>query len=66
MIGIPRSLSMSLSKVVTDDISSYSFARLRNLISGLNLRDWDELKPTNSRLSGEEWKRVVNILMKEK
>lgn len=66
MIGIPRSLSMSLSKAVSDDISTYSFARLRNLINGFSLGDWDYLKPMNSHLSGEEWKRVVNILMKEK
>lgn len=66
MIGIPRSLSMSLSQAVSDDISTYSFTRLRNLINGFSLGDWDDLKPTKSRLSGEEWKRVVNILMKEK
>lgn len=66
MVGIPRSLAKSLSRVITKDISTYSFASLRKTIKSLSLNDWDELKPVHSLLSGEEWKRVVNILMKEK
>lgn len=66
MIGIPRSLSMSLSEAITGDISTYSYARLRNIIKGLSLKEWDEYKPIQSNLSGEEWKRVVDILLKEK
>jgi hypothetical protein len=66
MIGIPRSLSPSLSQAITDDVSKYSFVKLRKTISDLPLRDWDALSPNNSRLSGEEWKRIVNILMEGK
>ena len=66
MIGIPRSLSPSLSQAVTDDVSKYSFVKLRKTISDLPLRDWDALSPTNSKLSGEEWKRIVSILMEGK
>ena len=66
MVGIPRSLSMSLCNALTEDISTYSYARLRTSIKELSLRDWDELKPTNSYLSGEEWKRIVDILIKER
>lgn len=66
MIGIPRSLSLSLSQAITDDMSKYSFVKLRKTISDLPLRDWDALSPNNSRLSGEEWKRIVSILMEGK
>lgn len=66
MIGIPRSLSPSLSQAITDDVSKYSFVKLRKTISDLPLSDWDALSPTNSRLSGEEWKRIVSILMEGK
>jgi len=66
MIGIPRSLSLSLSQAITDDVSKYSFVRLRKTITDLPLSDWDALSPTNSKLSGEEWKRVVGILMEGK
>ena len=62
MIGIPRGLSTSLARVLTDDISSYSYKRIRQTINELPLRDWDSFIPSNSNLSGEEWKRIVNIL----
>lgn len=63
MIGIPRSLSPSLSQVIENDVSTYSFTKLRKTINELPLRDWDALTPRSSNLSGEEWKRVVGILM---
>lgn len=64
MLGIPRSLSLSLSQIITGSISDYSFTKLRNIINSLSLNDWDSLKPTRSKLSGEEWKHIVSILMK--
>lgn len=66
MIGIPRSLSPRLSQVIENDVSTYSFTKLRKTINELPLRDWDALKPSSSKLSGEEWKRVVSILMEGK
>jgi hypothetical protein len=64
MLGVPRSLSGSLSKVIERNVNDYSFTRLRTIIRELNNRDWDSLCPKESRLSGQEWKRVVEILMK--
>ena len=64
MLGIPRSLSSSLSNIITGTISEYSFSKLRNIINSLSLNDWDSLKPKQSKLSGEEWKYIVNLLMK--
>lgn len=66
MIGIPRGVSTSLSQALTDDISTYSYKRIRQTINDLPLRDWDALIPQNSMLSGAEWKRIIDILMKEK
>jgi len=66
MIGIPRGLSLSLSQLLTDDLPTYSFTKLRRTINDLPLRDWDSLIPRNSKLSGGEWKRIVSILMEGK
>lgn len=64
MLGVPRSLSGSLSKVIEGNVNDYSFTRLRTILRDLNNSDWDSLCPQGSRLSGQEWKRVVDILMK--
>lgn len=66
MIGVPRGLSTSLANALTGEISTYSYKRLRQTINDLSLRDWDTFRPFNSNLSGEEWKRIVSILIKEK
>lgn len=64
MLGIPRSLSLSLSQIITQPISQYSFSRLRKMINSLTFENWDSLKPKNSKLTGDEWKHIVSILMK--
>ncbi len=64
MLGIPRSLSLSLSQIITQPISQYSFSKLRKMINSLSLKNWDDLKPKHSKLSGNEWKHIVSILMK--
>lgn len=64
MLGIPRSLSGSLSQVIEGNVNEYSFTRIRQILSGLTATDWDALRPVGSNLSGAEWKRVVEILMK--
>ncbi len=66
MVGIPRGLSTSLSNALTEHISTYSYKKIRQTINDLSLSDWDSLIPHGSRLTGEEWRRIVNILMKEK
>lgn len=66
MIGIPRSLSSSLSRIIENDVSSYSFQKLRKTVAELTLRDWDSYIPINSKLSGAEWKRITEILIKER
>lgn len=64
MLGVPRSLSVSLSQMIEGDVNEYSFSRLRRIMSDMPIRDWDTYRPQGSSLSGEEWKRIVNILMK--
>ena len=64
MLGIPRSLSGSLSQVIEGNVNDYSFSRIRYILSGLTSGDWDALRPSDSHLSGDEWRRIVNILMK--
>lgn len=64
MLGVPRSLSGSLSRVIEGNVNDYSFSRIRGILTSMPLRDWDSCRPQGSTLSGEEWKRVVDILMK--
>ena len=64
MLGIPRSLSLSLSQIITQPISQYSFSKLRKKINSLSLENWDALKPKHSKLTGDEWKHIVRILMR--
>lgn len=64
MLGVPRSLSDSLSQVIEGNVNEYSFSKLRGILQRLGNNDWDSLCPRGSSLSGAEWKRVVEILMK--
>lgn len=64
MVGVPRLLSGSLSQIIDKDISSYSFNGLRKMIKGLQNSDWDNLKPSDSALTGQEWKSITEILIK--
>lgn len=66
MIGVPRTLAKSLSPVLSDDLSTYTLSSLKSTIHNLSSSDWNAHIPEGSKLSGDEWKRVVNILMKEK
>lgn len=64
MIGIPRALSTQFSQILDGNISQYSYKSLRVRINGLSNADWDNFKPRNSSLSGMEWKRITEILVK--
>ncbi len=64
MIGVPRVLSFSLQKILDKNLNQYSYKSLRNRVNSLTNSDWDGLKPSNSSLSGMEWKRISEILVK--
>ena len=64
MIGIPRVLSNSFSRLIEGNINQYSFKTLRDRVNGLTNADWDALRPNNSALTGMEWKRITKILVK--
>jgi len=64
MLGIPRSLSGNISQIIDGPLSHYSFSKLRNQIHTMTANDWDSVAPAASKLSGQEWKRIVNLLMK--
>jgi len=64
MIGVPRELSGTLSKILEKDVSSYSLNKIRKMVRELQSSDWDSLKPGKSTLSGEEWKRITEILIR--
>ena len=64
MLGIPRSLSFSLANIIDGDLKDFSYSSLRKKIIGLSASDWDNFKPKKSNLTGDEWRRIVEILMK--
>jgi len=64
MVGVPRALSFSLQHVLNKELNQYSYKDLRKRIKDLNNSDWDGLKPKNSNLSGMEWKRISEILVR--
>lgn len=63
MVGVPRLLSFSMSKIIDKPINKYNFSEIRKIIKGLTNPDWDSIKPKNSALSGMEWKRISEILV---
>lgn len=64
MVGAPRALALSLQNILDKNLNEYSYKDLRNRIKSLTNSDWDGLKPSNSSLSGIEWKRISEILVK--
>ncbi|NVO10926.1 MAG: DEAD/DEAH box helicase [Bacteroidales bacterium] len=64
MIGVPRALSFSLQNILYKNLNQYSYRDLRKRVNNLTNSDWDGLKPSNSSLSGMEWKRISEILVK--
>ncbi len=64
MIGAPRALSFSLQNILDKNLNEYSYKGLRKRVNSLTNSDWDGLKPSNSSLTGMEWKRISEILIK--
>ncbi|HQB77079.1 MAG TPA: DEAD/DEAH box helicase [Tenuifilaceae bacterium] len=64
MIGAPRALSFSLQNIIEGNLNQYSYKSLRNRVNSLTNSDWDGLRPSNSSLSGMEWKRISEILIR--
>jgi len=66
MIGVPRVLANSMSDILSDDMAGYTYSSIKNIVKNLHNREWTSLRPAGSSLSGDEWKRLVDILIKER
>jgi superfamily II DNA/RNA helicase len=64
MIGAPRALSFSLKNILDKNLNEYSYKSLRYRVNSLTNSDWDGLSPSDSSLSGMEWKRISEILIR--
>ena len=64
MLGVPRSISNSLSQIISGDLKEYTFTDLRNRVKNLSPIEWEVYRPESSTLSGKELKRIVDILVK--
>jgi replicative superfamily II helicase len=67
-IGLPRALAMSMSEKMKKDNKTYTYKEmykyLKDLVTSSDLKVWNDLIPNNSELSGEEWKKIVSILVR--
>lgn len=63
MAGIPRRLAKSISKIIPKN-ETLSLTQIRSKISNLTTDEWQSVVPVGSRLNGEDWKRLSEILVK--
>ncbi|HCE46770.1 MAG TPA: hypothetical protein DET40_24750 [Lentisphaeria bacterium] len=63
MAGIPRRLAKPMSQIISNE-KSISLSQIRKRINGLTGNDWDSIAPKDSKLSGQEWKRISEIMVK--
>ena len=64
MLGVPRSISNSLSQIISRDLKEYTFTDLRDKVKNISSDEWETYRPKNSKLSGKELKRIIDILVK--
>ena len=64
MIGAPRKISNNLANALGYKKPPKSFVEMREKIKGLSNRDWDSIVPSGSKLNGQEWKEITNILLR--
>lgn len=64
MIGVPRKISSALSQLLIEDVSTYSYSSLRNMVTHLTTEQWKTVLPNHSNLSVADWKRIIQILVK--
>ncbi len=69
MNTVPRSAAESLGDIYRDtmggDEDRFSVGRARSFLRSLTLEEWDYARPTNSALSGSDYRRVWRILSGE-
>lgn len=63
MAGIPLRLAKSISKIIPKD-ETLTLTQIRSKISNLATDEWQSIVPTGSRLNGDDWKRLSEILVK--
>lgn len=63
MAGIPRRLAKSISKIIPEN-ETLSLTQIRLKINELSNSEWNSVVPPGSHLTGEDWKKLSNILVK--
>lgn len=63
MLGAPRLISNNLAKIVFSRNIPTSFQNIRDTVNALNDKDWENIVPPKSTLSGQEWRNLTSILM---
>ena len=64
MLGAPRGISNNLASQISQVSQPKTFNDIRKQIKSLKNSDWDDIRPKNSKLNGEEWKTITEILIK--
>jgi hypothetical protein len=63
MAGIPRRLAKSLSTIIPKD-QTLSLTQIRAKINDLSMAEWNSHIPKGSKLTGDDWKKLSQILVK--
>ena len=65
MLGVPRTLSDSIAQSILVNVKDKpkSLNQIRTKIKNISDKNWENMKPSNSKLSGKEWKEITNILL---
>lgn len=63
MVGVPRSISKTMANFFDKSPELYRLSDVRKKIKDFSSRDWDDISPNTSVLSGQEWKRIAQILI---
>lgn len=63
MAGVPRRLAKSISKIIPKN-ETLSLTQIRARINGLTTKEWNSVVPKGSGLTGQEWKKLSEILVR--
>ncbi len=64
MLGVPRTLSDNIATNLFKEKKPRSYNEIRKSINNLSFNAWEDFKPNGSKLNGDEWKEITNILLR--
>lgn len=63
MVGVPRGVADGIANYVIKEDRPKSYNEVRRRVRSLSSSDWANIVPKGSKLNGEEWKQITNMLL---